>query len=423
MDPESAKPNEVFHIPETRDYLPPRTDAPAVLDDDYRKSLRPADRPETSAADTLTVLCESASWSADIPTTYSNMLRAMKQIFRADYAGFLFIASDGASLSRWTIDGTVDAPDYEAAGTAPAVVRRIHGVIEDGRPYVLDLLHPEEGSLTPSSVVADGFKQTLLIPLVSSGASSGLCALAYKRTIDLVDQDLSFASLAGRVLGTMVQRIKATRDSRELAVLEERQRLSAEIHDNVSHGIGALSVSAGSILASFDEGDMEAVRAGMARFEELCGKVMHQFRDEMLNLRVPLDRTEELVPGIESCLKNFERQWGIRTEFILDSANQPPSVNLAVSLQLMRILNECMSNIARHAHATSVVVVLEESPNAITMQVGDDGCGFNLSEVPMERMGLRIMASRAADVGGQLTIESCSAGTTVTARIPRFERM
>ena len=165
---------------------------------------------------------------------------------------------------------------------------------------------------------------------------------------------------------------------------------------------------------------MDFVERGLEKMEALCGKTIRVFRDEMLSLRVPLDRTDEWTESIIPILSNFESEWGIKTTLEQDIANEPLSLNVITSMHLSRILRECLSNVVRHAQASRVVVSLHEDDSNLLMTVTDDGCGFDVGAVSPARFGIKIMHERADAIGGKLTIVSSEDGTVVRVYVPRI---
>ncbi|NTU89175.1 MAG: hypothetical protein HGA54_04610, partial [Actinobacteria bacterium] len=223
----------------------------------------------------------------------------------------------------------------------------------------------------------------------------------------------------GRVLGVLVQRVQMSKKEAELQILTERKRLSTEIHDNLSQLISTLAINVDTALISYEEGDNEAVHTDLERLEGVTRRIMKVLREEMLSLRTPLERDDGLLEGIRDCLARFEDQWSIETKLDIHVA-EPIAVSMQTALQLMRILNECLSNTLRHAEATCVHVTLEEDSRHLSFIIQDNGRGFDLSSVAPERLGIRIMQERAAAARGKLTIMSSEQGTIVCVDIPRF---
>jgi signal transduction histidine kinase len=128
------------------------------------------------------------------------------------------------------------------------------------------------------------------------------------------------------------------------------------------------------------------------------------------------------VPGIARYLKEYERRHGIIADLRvmgLDNVRLLPAVETAI----FRIVQEALTNVARHAEASGVSVLLETRKDQLVVVIEDDGVGFEAEQVlraPLqERLGLAGMAERAALVGGSISIESKPGmGTTVFLSVP-----
>ena len=155
------------------------------------------------------------------------------------------------------------------------------------------------------------------------------------------------------------------------------------------------------------------------RLEATAAETMRILRDEMFSLRINLENTDTLIEGMQECLNNFERNWGIATELSITGSVQPVVVPTQASLQLTRILNECLSNTLRHSRGSLVEVEVCSEERFVSMEVRDNGCGFDVDAVDSDHFGLKIMRERANAAGGRFSISSSTEGTVVRVEIPR----
>ncbi len=141
-----------------------------------------------------------------------------------------------------------------------------------------------------------------------------------------------------------------------------------------------------------------------------------------IDLRPPMLDDLGLEVALTAHAEDFERRWPVKVSF--SSANLgrlPPGMELV----LYRIFQEALSNVAKHADASSVTARLTRSGGSLHMTVEDDGCGFDVKAIRSSResgLGLFGMEERLALVGGTLTVESTlGRGTRVSAdvRLPR----
>lgn len=182
-------------------------------------------------------------------------------------------------------------------------------------------------------------------------------------------------------------------------------------------------MNAEAALIAYEEHDDDLLKEDLKRVADSGRKARKQLRVEMMSLRSEVNEPTDLIHAIQEMLDTFETYWGIRTK--LEVRFDPAEVDLRAetSLQLLRILNECLSNVMRHSRATEVTVTLWHSWQCVTMIVDDNGCGFDIDAVPEESMGIKIMKERAATMAAQLTIVSGEKGTTVCVDVARSPRL
>lgn len=368
--------------------------------------------------ESLVRICEATSWSADPDQVYQRMTDVVAEVVCCSQAHLHLMTVGGDRFIKLAYHAEgFDQAQWE--DVLLATTGRMQWMMRTHEPIVMDYEHPNSEDQIPPEALQGGFKSAVSIPLIAGSELVGMCSIVYERPVEWDEDGLAFLLEIGRVLGVAIQRMQITKKASELLVLDERKRLSSEIHDNVSQLIGSLSLSAAAVLASFEDGDDEGLRSGLERLEAMGGKVMRILRDEMISLRIPLEHTDGLVTGLKDCLAHFEANWGIPVDFRVKTQSVPLVVPLQTSLQLTRILNECLSNTLKHADASGIKVTVEESVRCLTLSVEDDGKGFDPSTVAPERLGLKIMRERAAVAGGNLTIISGADGTTVCVDIPK----
>jgi signal transduction histidine kinase len=198
---------------------------------------------------------------------------------------------------------------------------------------------------------------------------------------------------------------------------EERKRMSREIHEGIGQQLSALNMDL-AILRS------KASQAGSdwdPRFESLSAQVhslIRSVRTMAADLRPSILDDFGLPAAVEWQLEDFRRRTGVAAQFILEGAGGSEDGRRATAI--FRILQEALSNVARHAAAPQVTVTLCREGGDLVLRVADTGRGFNCAG-PLDgrSFGLLAMQERARQLGGQLLIASQPGqGTTITARIP-----
>lgn len=366
-------------------------------------------------------LCASFSWCVELRGVYDKICSAVAEVVRCDEAHLHIMTRDGTQFVRFG-----SFPDsrrsYRGSDSKSSAVGRAQWMVKMRKPIIMDYEHPHLADAIPREAVDEGLKSAVSIPVQWGDSVLGMLSIVYRVRTSWSEEDIEFLLMVGRIVGVFVQRAQDTKKSFELQMLDERKRLSGEIHDNVSSLISALSVSAAAAIASFDEGDLATARKDLSRLEAAAGETIRILRDEMFSLRIPLEQTDGLMNGIEDALERFQANWGIKADLVVVPDGEPVVVPLQVSLQLTRILNECLSNVIKHADASHVRVTVENARRNLVMAVSDDGRGFDPASVDPSRFGLKIMGERAAAAGGTLRVETGETGTTVRVDVVKRTR-
>ncbi|MFB9525067.1 sensor histidine kinase [Nonomuraea roseola] len=194
---------------------------------------------------------------------------------------------------------------------------------------------------------------------------------------------------------------------RRAGVLEERERLSREIHDTLAQGLTSQRI----LLQAADrawESDLSLARSYLRQAMTSTGENLEEARRFVRDLG-PADLAERSLPDALKSICDDFRQEG--AEYPLDARTQ------AV---LLRVAQGALANAREHAQASRVVVTLSYLEGEVTLDVFDDGVGFDQAAPgPGRGYGLRGMRDRLAEVGGTLVVESVPGeGTAVAARIP-----
>ncbi|MFF2131508.1 sensor histidine kinase [Streptomyces olivochromogenes] len=206
--------------------------------------------------------------------------------------------------------------------------------------------------------------------------------------------------------------------AREAGVSDERRRLAAEIHDTIAQGltgiIAQLQVVAGAP-------DLTTARTHLERASGLARHSLGEARRSVHNL-APVALADD---GLPEALKKTVAEWaertGIRAEFTVTGTAEQLHEEIAATL--LRIVQEALSNAARHAHATRLGVTLSFLGDEVILDIRDDGRGFDPLALPERTraggFGLDGMRARAERIAGTLTIEAEPGhGTAVSARVP-----
>ena len=259
----------------------------------------------------------------------------------------------------------------------------------------------------------------IVAPIHADGRHLGAVLLAFDGEYRLTEDVRAFLAVAGRIIGNALHRWQAGEREQELGALQERRRLSDELHVDLAQQTAALGMQVEAVRLDAQTGsalltqDVEALRRAV-------GSLQRNLRHQMLGLRADAGLgARRLLDTVRAHLDSVSRELQIRTHLVCPDTAAADRVPVAVAAQLLRVLQESLSNCHLHASATAVTVRLLVSGTRVRLEVQDDGTGFDPASVPDSRLGLSIMRERMDQVGGSLSLVSVrGGGTLVVAEAP-----
>jgi signal transduction histidine kinase len=229
---------------------------------------------------------------------------------------------------------------------------------------------------------------------------------------------LFLSALAGERERSVRQLDEARRQASERA-LEERHRIARELHDSVSQALFSTGLQVRTAERALDrEGVSRSSTLGraLAAIADLTRGAQREMRALLLELKGSVEQ-DGLLPRLASHASELGAPDGLVIDFQGAEGHLPLSSE--AESHLFRIGSEALANVVRHSHADRAWVRVEAGPSGVSLEVGDDGDGFDTGADRPGHYGLESMRSRAAEVGATLTIRSEPAlGTVVLVAAP-----
>jgi signal transduction histidine kinase len=213
--------------------------------------------------------------------------------------------------------------------------------------------------------------------------------------------------LSERVAGDALRRVV---QGQEL----ERKRLARELHDETGQALTSILLGLRGIEEQVE--DRPDVREAVLSLRELVVSTLHDVRRLAVELRPKALDDFGLVPALERLAETFAEQTDVRVhvQAALGQERLPGEIESA----LYRIVQEALTNVIKHAQATTVSVVLTRRADRVAAVIEDDGHGFDTSRANQGGLGLLGMRERIALVGGRVVVESGETGTTIAVEVP-----
>ncbi len=266
----------------------------------------------------------------------------------------------------------------------------------------------------------------LAVPIVSAGRVLGNLYLAEKIAASEFSSDdeealVRFATQAALA----IENARLHRRVRETAISEERDRIAREMHDSLAQVLGYVNTKAQAVLELLKRGDADRAATQVGQLGEAARTAYADVREGILALRTSLGPGRNLVDALSEFLTTWREQSGVAATLVLTPGSSLEGLAPAAELQLLRIVQEALANVRKHASASSVQVLVTSETGTLRVTIADDGRGFTTDSRPRgtddstPHFGLSTMRERAESVGGTLEVQSTpNAGTSVIVTLP-----
>jgi PAS domain S-box-containing protein len=329
--------------------------------------------------------------------------QATDGIFIADQTGkFEIVNTAGLKLSQYSLEELKKMTIYDLA---------------DSEDLKANPFHFEDMKLEKGSRVERKLKRkdgTVIDIEVNAKFLSDMRFLVFIRDISArkaAEAELNASYKAIRKLTSYLQNVRE----------DERTNIAREIHDELGQALTVLKMDFSWVNKKISHIAEEPVLRRLEDILVMLNETVNTVRRISSDLRPSLLDDLGLAAAIEWQLSEFEKRSGIIVKFESAELKSPSNINKTVSTAFFRILQESLTNIARHSGAKNIDVILELNEDYIELSIKDNGVGFDIDNMNKRTLGLLGMKERAKMIGGDYEIKSIIGnGTTITVRAPNY---
>jgi signal transduction histidine kinase len=264
-------------------------------------------------------------------------------------------------------------------------------------------------------------RRCLALPLRMGSQRLGTLCVGTRRMAPFSVEDRRLAGEIASTASIAIANALLHEHAKKLATLEERDRIARELHDNLAQVLGYLSMKAAGARELLLRGDVTRLDADLQEMGEAADEGYLDVREAILGLRTSPDAHGGLRGALEQYLEKFSRQSGVTARLEMPETADA-AVAPAVEIQIVRVIQEALTNVRKHARAANAWVSLEQDDERIRVTVRDDGHGFTADRAERqapEGYGLVMMRERLTSIGGQVALKSAPGkGTTIVAEVP-----
>ena len=272
-----------------------------------------------------------------------------------------------------------------------------------------------------ASIAADKIASFLVAPLQRGDRFVGIVEVMSRQRHQFQERDAQLLMRLTSHVVIAIENAQLYQQLRVVSALEEQNRLARELHDHLAQALGYIKVKSSMTEDYLNQGQINQARESLLDLKKVTDIVYTDLREAIFNLRTSGSARSEFLPALQDYLDEYRLHYGVDVRLIIDDETTV-EFTPEVANQLMRIIQEALANVRKHACASRAWVRCSQDGSEIMITIEDDGLGFDPHQHSNENRqsyGLQIIRERAERVNGSLTIDSEQGiGTQVKVRVP-----
>ena len=260
----------------------------------------------------------------------------------------------------------------------------------------------------------------MAIPILGPTAKLGELWIGRRSETPFTELDRTFLVALSGLAAIAITSVRMRESGRQRAVLAERERIAREMHDSLAQVLGVTHLRLRALDTRKEVKDNPAIEVELADLADICEEAYRDVREAILGLSASSRGAQGLLDILKTFLVKYSKQCGIETSLESDLDHEL-SLSPRCEVQVIRVIQEALTNVRKHSGAKSAVVRITESASTTTFVVEDDGNGFDPGSSLTDRdgFGMFTMRERMVLLNGSLTIDSAPGrGTRVIAGVP-----
>lgn len=298
----------------------------------------------------------------------------------------------------------------------PPRVRLEDGQDTDGHHWYGDQISDPQVGATLKRLAALGIITTLCVPLLLAGKVTGLVSIRFQQRRSFRREEVELTRALTHHVMLAVYWMHLSKQSRETAVVAERNRMARDIHDTLAQGFTGVIVQLEAAEDAKSKGLYDNVDHHIQRARELARESLKEARRSVQALRPQALEQRSLSEALEALGQKMTFGTPMRVSFVLEGEPRPLPADCEGNL--LRISQEALTNAVRHARAAEFGIRLAFAPQRIILELQDDGCGFDVA-AKNDGFGLLGIRERVEAMGGELALKSRPGhGTVLVISLP-----
>ncbi len=371
---------------------------------------------------TLNAIAAVVSRSLDLRDILSDALDKTLEITQMGCGGSYRLEGEGddAYLNPLVYHGLSDE-FVRFAGRLLLRTSRVQATADTGQPLVWEVASTPAEPAMKQALEREGVELVVSVPLMAKGRLVGAIQLGARETRAFAPEELALLAAIGQQVGMAVENARLYEQAQQSAAFAERSRLARELHDSVTQSLYSLTLYAEAAARMMQNGEHTQAAGYLREMRDTAQEALREMRLLIFQLRPPALEKSGLAAALQARLDAVESRGGIGTKLRVEGDSGAKPIPLLVQEELYHIAQEALNNALKHAHPTQVQIYLRFDPDAVHLEISDDGAGFTLpSAEESGGLGLPGMRERAERIGADLRLQSTPGqGTKVAVRVPQ----
>lgn len=355
--------------------------------------------------------------SLSLDAVLQKVVDQARNLVGARYGAVSVVGDDGRIKSF--ITSGISEEQRAAIGPPPVGHGVLSVVLREGQRLRLEDVsrHPRSAGFPPNH---PKMKTLLAVPITCKSPFVGNLYLAEKENGERFrDEDEETLERFAVQTSIAIDNAHLHKQLADLAVTQERLRIAHEMHDGLAQVLGYVNTKVQAATEYLRRGSAEEATAQLRELASAAREAYSDVREAIVDLRTLPAPQRPLEELLQDYVGRWKEQSGISTSLMIEPDLSVPA---GTELQLVRIVQESLTNVRKHAKATTATVDVRRRNGKLIMTIVDDGIGFNpaarvRSDFP--RLGLPTMRERAESIGGTLSIDTAPGqGTRVRLEVP-----
>lgn len=353
----------------------------------------------------------------DLKMVLQRLVDEARGLLSVKYGGVTFLRDDG-EIAEFVTSGVSD--DIAARIGTPPKGHGVIGVVTSTG----QILRMDDVSAHPDSV---GFPEhhppmvpLLAVPIRSRGRVLGHLYLADETGVTFSEADEETLTRFAALATVAIENAMLHQQVRTLAITEERERIAREMHDSLAQVLGYVNTKVQAAQVLLESNQTEKALNQLSQMATAARSAYADVREGILSLRTSLDADRRLTDTLRDYLDVWEEQNDVAVELRI-AENAEKRLSDLAEVQLLRIIQEALANVRKHAGASSVEISMCMDGHYVVTEIRDNGAGFDPGDrgyrsVP--QFGLSTMRERTESLGGSFTVTSVPGeGTCLRVRL------